>query len=79
MPDTGQRLVRLEEDFYFLEAKIASLDEQLTAQQRQLDLMQKNIMALTSAFQTLRNQLEFAHKNGAQIEEIPPHHEPRLW
>ena len=68
------RLARLEELTFFQEERLKSLDAALTAQQRQIDKLEKDFADATSVIRLLREKL------GDQPENtLPPHSMPERW
>ena len=68
------RLTRLEELTFFQEERLKSLDAALTAQQRQIDKLEKDFADATSVIRLLREKL------GDQPENtLPPHSMPERW
>ena len=68
------RLTRLEELTFFQEEKLKELDTALTAQQKQLDKLEKDFADATSVIRQLREKL------GDQPEvTLPPHSMPERW
>lgn len=71
-----KRLVRLEENAYFLEEQIKGVDRQTAAQQEQLDQLDKNLKQVLSQ---LREIHELLSESRASADNLPPHHLPRFW
>ena len=68
------RLARLEELTFFQEERLKSLDAALTAQQRQIDKLEKDFADASSVIRLLREKL------GDQPENtLPPHSMPERW
>ena len=68
------KLTRLEELTFFQEERLKSLDAALTAQQRQIDKLEKDFADATSVIRLLREKL------GDQPENtLPPHSMPERW
>ena len=68
------RLTRLEELTFFQEERLKSLDAALTAQQRQIDKLEKDFADSSSVIRLLREKL------GDQPENtLPPHSMPERW
>ena len=68
------RLTRLEELTFFQEERLKSLDAALTAQQRQIDKLEKDFADASSVIRLLREKL------GDQPENtLPPHSMPERW
>ncbi|MTJ94100.1 MAG: SlyX family protein [Desulfovibrio sp.] len=68
------RLTRLEELTFFQEERLKELDAALTAQQKQLDKLEKEFADATSVIRQLREKL------GDQAENaLPPHSMPERW
>ena len=68
------RLTRLEELTFFQEERLKELDAALTAQQKQLDKLEKDFADATSVIRQLRE------KTGDQPEiTLPPHSMPERW
>ena len=68
------RLTRLGELTFFQEERLKSLDAALTAQQRQIDKLEKDFADASSVIRLLREKL------GDQPENtLPPHSMPERW
>ena len=68
------RLTRLEELTFFQEEKLKELDTALTAQQKQLDKLEKDFAGAASVIRQLREKM------GDQPEiTLPPHSMPERW
>ena len=68
------RLTRREELTFFQEERLKSLDAALTAQQRQIDKLEKDFADASSVIRLLREKL------GDQPENtLPPHSMPERW
>ena len=68
------RLTRLEELTFFQEERLKELDTALTAQQTQLDKLEKDFADATSVIRQLREKI------GDQPEiTLPPHSMPERW
>lgn len=65
------RLARLEETLYFHEQTIDNLNEALTSQQRQLDIVQKRLAASEERIKTLTIMLS---DEGGEDTGPPPHY-----
>lgn len=72
------RLIRLEENSYFLEERLKALDEQLASQQAQLEAMSKTVKLVQEQLKEIHAFLD-NNRNAGSAGEIPPHHVPRLW
>ena len=68
------RLTRLEELTFFQEERLKSLDAALTAQQRQIDKLEKDFADATSVIRLLREKLGDQPENA-----LPPHSMPERW
>ncbi|WP_446424184.1 SlyX family protein [Mailhella sp.] len=73
--DTEEKLVRLEEQAYFQEKLLAQLNEALTFQQAQIDLLEKRIAELE---QNVTSLLE-ASPQDAPAHTLPPHYMPERY
>ena len=73
--DTEEKLVRLEEQAYFQEKLLAQLNEALTFQQAQIDLLEKRIAELE---QNVTSLLE-ASPQDAPAHVLPPHYMPERY
>lgn len=71
-PNLEPRVIRLEENNYFLEERLKALDGQVLAQQQKLDTLEKELGRLGRALLELRGLLE--GKMGAPGSEPPPPH-----
>ena len=68
------RLTRLEELTFFQEERLKELDTALTAQQKQLDKLEKDFADATSVIRHVREKM------GDQPEiTLPPHSMPERW
>ncbi|MBD5558459.1 MAG: SlyX family protein [Desulfovibrio sp.] len=85
MPDTTRdaeaavealegRLARLEETAFFQEERLKELDSALTAQQAQLDAMERQLADLRHLARSLRDKLADAPEN-----TLPPHSMPERY
>ena len=85
MPDTTRdaeaavealegRLARLEETTFFQEERLKELDSALTAQQAQLDAMERQLADLRGLAKALRDKLTDAPEN-----TLPPHSMPERY
>ena len=68
------RLARLEETAFFQEERLRELDSALTAQQAQLDAMERQLADLRSLARSLRDKLADAPENA-----LPPHSVPERY
>ena len=68
------RLTRLEELTFFQEEKLKELDAALTAQQRQIDKLEKDFADATSVIRQLREKMD-----GQPEITLPPHSMPERW
>ena len=68
------RLTRLEELTFFQDERLKSLDAALTAQQMQLDKLEKDFSDATSVIRQLREKLSDQPENS-----LPPHSMPERW
>ena len=73
--DTEEKLVRLEEQAYFQEKLLAQLNEALTFQQAQIDLLEKRIAELE---QNVTSLLETSPQE-APVNTLPPHYMPERY
>lgn len=74
------RVIRLEENAYFLEEKINSLDTQISAQQKQLDELGKKLEQIRLIVLNMRERLAESAGDGKIGDgEIPPHHAAKFW
>lgn len=81
-PDTARaalealegRLARLEETAFFQEERLRELDAALTAQQTQLDAMERQLADLGALARSLRDKLADAPENA-----LPPHSLPERY
>lgn len=70
------RVIRLEENSYFLEEKLKALDGQILAQQASLDLLEQNLRQIREALTDIRMLLSV----DAKIPDArPPHYGPEPW
>lgn len=68
------RLTRLEELTFFQEERIEKLDAALTAQQTQLDAVERELADARLVIRSLRDKLAQQPEN-----TLPPHFMPELW
>ena len=73
--DTEEKLVRLEEQAYFQEKLLTQLNEALTFQQAQIDLLEKRIAELE---QNVTSLLESSPQD-APANTLPPHYMPERY
>lgn len=69
MKSVEERIARLEETVYFQEQTITALNEALTAQQLQMDDMQRNIAIMQTRLRALAPLAD-----GLEITNEPPPH-----
>ena len=69
MPDTTQRIQRLEEQLYFQEESIKQLNQALTGQQFQLDSLQRRLELAEKRLAALLPLLDAGGEAG-----LPPHY-----
>ncbi|MDO5483393.1 MAG: SlyX family protein [Desulfovibrionaceae bacterium] len=74
MRDTEERLARLEEAHYFQENRLEALNAALTAQQEQLDRMEKQLSETRMLVRLLREKLDEDPENS-----LPPHFMPERY
>lgn len=75
--DTEKRLVKLEENVYFLEEHLKALDSQIAVQQTQLDNLHKQVLKMQAVLTEMREFLASGH--GKNDDQTPPHHVARFW
>ena len=68
------RIARLEETAFFQEERLKELDSALTAQQAQLDAMERQLADLGALARSLRDKLADAPEN-----PLPPHSMPERY
>ena len=68
------RIARLEETAFFQEERLRELDSALTAQQAQLDAMERQLADLGALARSLRDKLADAPENA-----LPPHSMPERY
>lgn len=68
------RVTRLEETAFFQEERLRALDAALTAQQAQLDAMERQVADLRALARSLRDKLAEAPENA-----LPPHFMPERY
>ncbi|MDY0202901.1 MAG: SlyX family protein [Desulfovibrio desulfuricans] len=68
------RLTRLEELTFFQEERIEKLDAALTAQQTQLDAVERELADARLVIRSLRDKLAQQPENA-----LPPHFMPERW
>ena len=74
MPDPEQRLARLEELSFFLEEQLRQLNAALTAQQTQLDKVERDLADALAVIRLLREKLAEQPEN-----TLPPHFMPERY
>ncbi len=74
MRDSETRLISLEELTFFQEERIAALDATVTAQQLQMEKLEKELAEAVAAIRRLREQLREIPENA-----LPPHSMPERW
>ena len=74
MHDVEERLARLEELTYFQDERLKTLDAALTAQQAQVDRLEKHLAAAAALIRSLRDQIGDKPENA-----LPPHFMPERW
>ena len=74
MPDLEQRLTRLEELNFFQEQRLKELDAARTAQQSQLDTVEKELADALAVIRLLREKLSEQPDNS-----LPPHFMPERY
>ncbi|MBO4314125.1 MAG: SlyX family protein [Desulfovibrio sp.] len=72
--DMQERLDRLEELCYFQEKRISELNDALTGQQSQIDLLEKKLLAAGEILRVLRENM-----TEAPVSTLPPHHMPERY
>ncbi len=78
METTEQRLARLEENGYFLETHLKELDQQIVAQQTQLEALVKKVEQVQNSLAEIRSLLA-EPRQARQEEPVPPHHIAKFW
>ncbi len=73
--DIEEKLARLEEQAYFQEKLLSQLNEALTFQQTQIDMLEKKIAELE---QNVEGLLETAPQD-APVNTLPPHYMPERY
>ena len=68
------RIARLEETAFFQEERLKELDSALTAQQAQLDAIERQLADLGALARSLRDKLADAPENA-----LPPHSRPERY
>lgn len=77
---SGDRLMRLEENAYYLEEQLKALDEQVLKQQASIDNLSKQVESLRSALGEIRDLLSAAPGPAEKPDaSLPPHHVARFW
>lgn len=76
--DTEARLARLEENAYFQEEKIKSLDYALAAQQEEINALKKSLERTREALTRARDAIAAVEAKTA-TEETPPHFLQKPW
>lgn len=72
MPANESRLIRIEEDIYFLEEHVREMDRQIAAQQAQIAALEKMVNGLSMRLRELLAQMG----DGKIANEPPPHYLP---
>jgi len=73
--DMEEKIARLEEQSYFQEKLLSQLNDALTFQQAQIDLLEKRIAELE---QNVDGLLESAPQD-APVNTLPPHYMPERY
>lgn len=72
MANLEDRITRLEETVWFIEEKLARLDEEWIEQQRQLDGLSRQCEQLKLVMARMREAYEASHMHPS--DPPPPHH-----
>ncbi|MBP3730703.1 MAG: SlyX family protein [Mailhella sp.] len=73
--DAQEKIARLEELSWFQEKLLAQLNEALTGQQRQLDMMEKRLLRLEEHV----SMLMLDAQQEAPVNALPPHYMPERY
>lgn len=73
-----KRLIRLEENCYFLEEKLRALDLQLASQQETLANLEKDFFRMKEILTEIRRMLADASQPNL-ADPRPPHYGPETW
>lgn len=68
----AERLIRLEEESAFQEQKLEALNSALTAQQKQIDKLEAELVQLAAQLKNALDALEDA--SSGPLNEKPPHY-----
>ena len=80
MENHEERLIRLEELTFFQEERLEALNAALTAQQRQLDVVEERLAEAVEMLRALRGQMELLKAGDpGGAEELPPHYMPERY
>lgn len=79
--DMEERVARLEENAWFQDTHLKDLDDQLLAQQRQLDAFERELANLRAQIAKIRNlsqEIEL-QADSADADSLPPHYQSVIW
>lgn len=68
------RLTRLEEENYFLQAKLEQLNQALVFQQKQLDALKASLLKVSTILEQMRCQQDM-REDDLKANERPPHYD----
>lgn len=68
------RLTRLEEENYFLQAKLEGLNQALVFQQKQLDALEASLLKVSTILEQMRCQQDM-REDDLKANERPPHYD----
>lgn len=71
-----ERLIRLEEQAYFIDEKLKDIEGRLLAQQLRMESLARQTEATIAALARIRDYLD---EKGRKIEEKPPHYQNDPW
>jgi len=72
--NSAERLTRMEEQAYFQEQLLAQLNEALTFQQKQIDMLEKRLAELEENMQGMLDATR-----DAPVNTLPPHYMPERY
>lgn len=74
-----QRLIRLEENVFFQEEKLAALDQEMRQLRSQTDALVRHLQGVRESMAHLRELLEGGHRGGNLADPPPPHYSQHTW
>lgn len=78
MIEDDPRIIRLEENVFFLEKRLGELDGQILSQQQEIARLEKELAEIHSLFHLMKEaHAKFLTERGSR--EIPPHYQSTAW